>query len=84
MKTDGKNFAKQALLPGRYRQRGSGFGSLAACIGWSRVALPFARRVILPAVKKMGRDFLMSAVPVLIDVAMKKLSSKKALKNTLT
>ena len=67
---------------GHYRQRGSGFGALAAGIG--RVAIPFARRVILPAAKKLGRKLLMSAAPELIDVAMKKKSPKQALKNTVT
>ena len=78
-------YAKQASLPhfsGHYRQRGSGFGALAAGIG--RVAIPFARRVILPAAKKLGRELLMSAAPELIDVAMKKKSPKQALKNTVT
>ena len=45
-------YAKQASIPhfsGHYRQRGSGFGALAAGIG--RVAIPFPRRVILPAQK---------------------------------
>ena len=77
-------YAKQASLPhfsGHYRQRGSGFGALAA--GSGRVAIPFARRVILPA-KKLGRELLMSAAPELIDVAMKKKSPKQALKNTVT
>ena len=55
---------------------------LAAGIG--RVAISFARRVILPAAKKMGRELLMSAAPELIDVAMKKKSPKQALKNTVT
>ena len=55
---------------------------LAAGIG--RVAIPFARRVILPAAKKLGRELLMSAPPELIDVAMKKKSPKQALKNTVT
>ena len=71
-------YAKQASLPhfsGHYRQRGSGFGALAAGIG--RVAVPFARRVILPAAKKLGRELLMSAAPELIDVAMKKKSPKQ-------
>ena len=78
-------YAKQASLPhfsGHYRQRGCGFGALAAGIG--RVAIPFARRVILPAAKKLGRELLMSAMPELIDVAMKKKSPKHALKNTVT
>ena len=78
-------YAKQASLPlfsGHYRQRGSGFGALAAGIG--RVALPFARRVILPAAKKLGRELLMSAAPKLIDIAMKKKYPKQASKNTVT
>ena len=78
-------YAKQASLPhfsGHYRQRDSGFGTLAAGIG--RVAIPFARRVNLPAAKKLGRELLMSAEPELIDVAMKKKSPKQALKNTVT
>ena len=78
-------YAKQASLPhfsGHYRQRGSGFGALAAGIG--RVAIPFARWVILPAAKKLGRELLISAAPELIDVAMKKKSPKQALKNTVT
>ena len=73
-------YAKQASLPhfsGHYRQRGSGFGALAAGIG--RVAIPFARRVILPAAKKLGRELLMRAAPELIDVAMKKKSPKKSI-----
>ena len=78
-------YAKQASLPhfsGHYRQRGSGFGALAAGIG--RVAIPFARPVIIPAAKKLGRELLMSVAPELIDVAMKKKSPKQALKNTVT
>ena len=77
-------YAKQASLPhfsGHYRQRGGGFGALAAGIG--RAAIPFARRVILPAAKKLGKELLMSAAPELIDVAMKKKSPKQALKNTV-
>ena len=52
--------------------------------GIRRVSIPFARRVILPAAKKLGRELLVSAVPELIDVAMKKKSPKQALKNTVT
>ena len=61
-------YAKQASLPhfcGRYRQRGSGIGALAAGIG--RVSITFARRVVLPAAKKMDREHLMSAAPKLIE-----------------
>ena len=66
-------YAKQASLlhfSGHYRQRGSGFGALAAGIG--RVAIP------------LGREFLMKTAPELIVVAMKKKSPKQALKNTVT
>ena len=45
-------YAKQASLPhfsGHYRQRGIGFGALAA--GIDRDAIPFARQVFLPAAK---------------------------------
>ena len=78
-------YAKQASLPhfsGHYRQRGSRFGALAAGIG--RAAVLFARRVILPAAQKLGRELLMIAAPELMDVAMKKKSPKQALKNTVT
>ena len=54
---------------------------MAAGIG--RVAIPFARRFILRAAKKLGRDFLMSAAPELIDVAMKKKSANQALKKAV-
>ena len=53
-------YANQALsLPhfsGHYRQRGSGFGALAAGIG--RVALPLARHFILPTAKRIGKELL--------------------------
>ena len=53
-------------------------------IGIFRVAIPFARRFILPAAKKLSRKLLMSAAPELIHVAMKKKSPKQALKNTVS
>ena len=49
---------------------------LALAAGNGRVAILFARRVILPAAKKLGRE--------LVDVAMEKKSPKQALKNTVT
>ena len=67
---------------GYYRQRGSGFGALAAGIG--RVALPLARRFILPAAKRIGRELLKQGVPELVDVVSKKKSPKQALKNTVS
>ena len=78
-------YAKQASLShlsGHYRQRSCGFGALTADIG--RVAMPFAQRVILSASKKLRRELLMSAAPELIEVAMKKKSTKQAIQNTVT
>ena len=70
-------------FPGHYRQRGSGFGALAAGIG--RVALPLARGFILPTKKKrIGRELLKQGVPELVDVVSKKKSPKQALKNTVS
>ena len=36
------------------RQRGGGFGALAQVIG--RTAIPFLRKVIVPAAKRVGAD----------------------------
>ena len=51
------NQASQSMphFSAHYRQRGSGFGALAAGIG--RVALPLARKFLWPAAKKIGRDW---------------------------
>ena len=66
---------------GHYRQRGSGFESLAAGIG--RVALPLARKFLWPAAKKIGRDLLVQAAPELVEVASKRKSAQQALKSTV-
>ena len=79
-------YANQASsLPhcsGHYRQRGSGFGALASGIG--RVALPLARKFVLPAAKRTGKELLLQSVPELTDVIGKKKSPKQALKNTIS
>ena len=67
---------------GHYRQRGSGFGSLAAGIG--RVALPLTRRFILSTAKRFGRELLKQGVPELVDVVSKKKPPKQFLKNTVS
>ena len=66
---------------GHYRQRGSGFGALAAGIG--RVALPLARKFIWPAAKRIGRELLVQGAPELVEVATKRKSAKQALKSTV-
>ena len=59
-----------SFFPGHYRLRGIEIGALVS--GIVRVAIPFAWRVILPAAKKSGGDFLLSLTPEMIDVDMKK------------
>ena len=61
-------YANQALshFSGHYRKRGSGFGALAAGIG--RVALPLARRFILPTAKRIGKELLKQIVQEILDV----------------
>ena len=57
-------YHNQATMPhfsGHYRQRGSGFGALAMGIG--RVALPLARKFIVPAAKRIGKELLVQAAP---------------------
>ena len=79
-------YANQATsLPhfsGHYRQRGSGFGALAAGIGL--VAMPLARRFILPTAKRIGKELLKQSVPEILDVMGNKKSPKEAFKNTIS
>ena len=77
------NQASQSMphFSGHYRQRGSGFGALAAGIG--RVALPLARKFLWPAAKRIGRDLLVQGAPELVEVATKRKSAKQALKSTV-
>ena len=79
-------YANQATsmphFSGHYRQRGSGFGALAAGIG--RVALPLARRFILPTAKRIGKELLKQSVPEILDVVGSKKSPKQAFKNTIS
>ena len=65
---------------GHYRQRGSGFGALAAGIG--RAALPIARKFLWLVAKKIGRELIVQAASELVDVVTKK-SPKQAIKSTV-
>ena len=60
------------------RQRGRDFGSLAQVIG--RTAIPFLRKNIVPAAKRVGADLLEFAVPEVAVVSGKK-NLKTAAKN---
>ena len=66
---------------GHYRQRGSGFGALA--MGIRRVALPLARKFIVPAAKSIGKELLVQAAPEIMNIATRKKTPKQALKNTV-
>ena len=61
--------SRQVEIPyyrGVGRQRGRGFGALAQVIG--RTAIPFLRKYIVPAAKRVGADLLEFAVPEIADV----------------
>ena len=61
------------------RQRGRGFGALAQVIG--RTAIPFMRKYIVPAAKRVGADLLEFAVTEVADVVSGKKNFKTAAKN---
>ena len=76
-------YTPQAVLPhftGYSRQRGSGIGSLAAGVG--RVALQFAKKFLIPAVKSIGKDLIANTLPELVEVVSKK-KSKQAAKSAI-
>ena len=58
------------------RQRGRGFGALAQVIG--RTAIPFLRKCIVPAAKRVGADLLEFAVPEIAEVVSGRKNIKTA------
>lgn len=65
---------------GQNRQRGSGIGALVGGIG--RIALPFIRNILFPAVKRIGREAVLQALPEVVDVLSKRKTPKEAIKQT--
>ena len=61
------------------RQRGRGFGALAQDIG--RPAIPFRRKYIVPAAKRVGADLLEFAVPKIAEVVSGRKNFKTAAKS---
>ena len=61
------------------RQRGRGFGALAQVIG--RTAIPFLRKCIVAAAKRVGTDLLEFAVPEIAEVVSGKKRIKTAAKS---
>ena len=58
------------------KQRGRGFGALAQVIG--RTAIPFLRKYIVPAAKRVGADLLEFAVPEIAQVVSGRKNFKTA------
>ena len=61
------------------RQRGRGFGALAQVIG--RTAIPFLRKYVVPAAKRVGAELLEFAVPEIREVISGRNSFKTAAKS---
>ncbi len=77
-------YSRQAAIPhfsGHYRQRGRGFGALAAGIG--RFALPLARKFIWPAAKAIGKELFTQSVPEIANVITKKKTPKQAVRSAV-
>ena len=71
--------SRQVEIPyyrGVGRQRGRGFGALAQVIG--RTAIPFLRKYIVPAAKRVGADLLEFAAPEIGEVFSGRKSFKSA------
>ena len=74
--------SRQVEIPyyrGVGRQRGRGFGALAQVIG--RTAIPFLRKYIVPAAKRVGADLLEFAVPEITEVVSGRKNFKTAAKS---
>ena len=74
--------SRQVEIPyyrGVGRQRGRGFGALAHVIG--RTAIPFSRKYIVPAAKRVGADLLEFVVPEIAEVVSGRKSFKTAAKS---
>ena len=61
------------------KQRGGGFGALAQVNG--RTAIPFSRKYIVPAAKRIGSDMLEFAAPEIGEVISGRKSFKSAAKS---
>jgi hypothetical protein len=70
-----------AVFSGPLRQRGAGFGALAAGLG--RVAIPLLRRYAVPVVKRVGRELIQAAIPEISEVIRGKKRGRSAIKNVL-
>ena len=69
------NSADFPIFRGHARQRGRGFGALAQTLG--RTAIPFIKKYIVPAAKRIGADLFEIAAPEIGEVV----SGRRKLKN---
>ena len=61
------------------KQQGRGFGALAEVIG--RFGIPFLKKYVVPAARRIGSDMLGFAVPAIADVVSGKQNFKAAAEN---
>ena len=52
-------------------------------MGFGRVALPLARKSIVPTAKRIGKELLVQVAPELIDKATRKKTPRQAVKDTV-
>ena len=74
--------SRQVEIPfyrGIGRQSGRGFGAFAQIFG--RTAIPFLRKDIVPAARRVGADLLEFAVPEIADVVSGRTKFKAAAKS---
>ena len=74
--------SRQVEIPfyrGIGRQRGRGFGALAQVTG--RTAIPFLRKYIVPAAKRVGVNLLEFAAPEIAEVVSGRKNFKTAAKS---
>ena len=74
--------SRQVEIPiyrGVGRQRGRGLGALSQAIG--RTAIPFLRKYIVPAEKRVGADLLQFGLPEIADVVSGQKNFKTAAKS---
>ena len=74
--------SRQVEIPyyrGFGRQRARGFGAHAQVIG--RTAIPFLRKYVVPAAKRVGADLLEFAVPEIAEVVSGRKTFKTAAKS---
>ena len=69
-----QSLANFPIFRGHARQRGRGFGALAQTLG--RTAIPFIKKYIVPAAKRIGADLFEIAAPEIGEVV----SGRKKLK----